>query len=515
MAKTKDTPEKAAPRAPRPLETRRRLAGLNVAAMSLIGLCLLVMVNYINSRHYHRFDLTLQNRYSLSDKTKAVIGELTAPVEVTVLYQVGRQLDQVRDLLEEYDALAKGKLKIRYIDPARDIDEARMFLQSANLDSVEMDTVVFKQGDRIKAVPRSDVFEYQYNPSPYGPPPPPLFKGEQAFTSAILTVSQEKQSVIYFSSGHGEKSVEDYDRQRGYSTIATALKRDNYDVRTWNTATDPQVPDDCDVLVIAGPTKPFTPDEAKRIEEYVDNGGKLLLMIDPAGAGVAADIGLGKLLGDWNIRTRTDVIVLDRQIDPFGQQFISSKVAAAEYGYHEITDKIKTLATVYVNATVVEPQTGGDNESRHPVTLVKTSKKSWGETDISDRDNIKYDAGRDMKGPLSIGVAVSEGPPPGMPPGVPPPENGARLVVLGDSDFVVNEMISGLFTVPGNQDFFLGCVNWLAEKGALVAISPKPPEMRQADLSGKRQVVIFWTSVAGLPALVLVFGGIVWWRRRK
>jgi len=98
---------------------------------------------------------------------------------------------------------------------------------------------------------------------------------------------------------------------------------------------------------------------------------------------------------------------------------------------------------------------------------------------------------------------------------MPPPEGGARLIVLGDSDFAANQMVSGLFAAPGNEDMFLACVNWLAEKGALVAISPKPPDMRQADLSGQRPLFILWTSVAGLPALGIICGLAVWWRRRK
>jgi len=505
---------KATEPAPRSLESRKRLARLNVAVMAVLGLFILVAVNWIGSRHYDRYDMTQQNRFSLSDKTRAVLGELETAVDVTVLYQDGPPLFEVKDLLEEYEATGKAMFRVRYIDPARDIDDARLFIEGAGLNSVELDTVVFQHGDNVKAVPRGDVYEFQGQRNPYGQPPPPLFKGEQAFTSALLAVTQERQTVVYFTTGHGEKSPEVFDRN-GYSEMSTALKRDNYDVRTWNPTVEPEVPGDCDVMIVAGPTKPFAPTEAGLIEGYVGAGGKLLLLIDPAGEGVAADVGLRKLLGDWSVRVRTDVVALSHQRDPFGQAVISSQVAAAEYGFHEITEKIKSLATLYLHAAVVEPSTGGGDEQRKPVSIVKTSESSWGETDISDTENIKFDEGRDIRGPLSLGVAMSEGPPPGMPPGMPPPEGGARLVVLGDSDFAVNQMTSGFFAAPGNQDFFLACVNWLAEKGALVAISPKPPDMRQADLSDPRPRVILYTCVFGLPGLGVIFGLAVWWRRRK
>ncbi|HEY9765252.1 MAG TPA: hypothetical protein V6C82_02770, partial [Chroococcales cyanobacterium] len=86
----------------------------------------------------------------------------------------------------------------------------------------------------------------------------------------------------------------------------------------------------------------------------------------------------------------------------------------------------------------------------------------------------------------------------------------ARLVVFGNARFASD----GAFTAVGNGDLFLASLNWLAEDEDLISIPPKPPGPQPLVFSNGQMMQVFY-AVMALPAFLLFFGGLVWWRRRK
>ncbi|MEK7288964.1 MAG: Gldg family protein, partial [Planctomycetota bacterium] len=194
---------------------RKALVGTNVAVMSVFAAAIFAVVGFLNARHYERFDLTLSGKYSLSTKTKNILKGLDKPLVITTLFNPGEMFyEQIVDVLKEY-AYHSGKIKIESIDPMRNRTAAEELARRLKIDALQLNTVVFECGEHSKHIQQNEVIEKQY---------PFKFKGEEAFTEAILNVTQEKQMVIYFATGHGERSFEDYDRS-GVSGIANALKR--------------------------------------------------------------------------------------------------------------------------------------------------------------------------------------------------------------------------------------------------------------------------------------------------
>ena len=104
-----------------------------------------------------------------------------------------------------------------------------------------------------------------------------------------------------------------------------------------------------------------------------------------------------------------------------------------------------------------------------------------------------------------MAVAVEKGPVPGVDVQIRP----TRMVVIGDSDFVADGVMTG-----ANGDFFLSALNWLLERGELMAIAAKPVEAYPLMMSQFQLRALFWIVVAGLPALPAALGVLVWWRRR-
>ena len=84
-----------------------------------------------------------------------------------------------------------------------------------------------------------------------------------------------------------------------------------------------------------------------------------------------------------------------------------------------------------------------------------------------------------------------------------------RVVVFGDTDFVSNSGLSG-----GNSDFFMNALNWVLERGQLMAIAPHPVEEVKLMITRRQLNRLFLAVVVVLPLIAAGGGLVVWWRRR-
>ncbi|MFN3466812.1 MAG: Gldg family protein, partial [Candidatus Brocadiales bacterium] len=197
---------------------KKTVIGANVLLMTLIAIGIFGIVSYLNSRHYMRIDFTSTGRFSLSSKTKSILQGLDKPVTATVLFNPSEMFyDRVVDILKEYTYVSKN-INLVHIDPVRNPSRLRELTQRIKAEEIQINSVIFECGDKVKHVGQADVIERKF---------PFKFKGEEAFTAAILSVTQAEQEAVFFTTGHGERGLEDYEPS-GLSDIATALKRDNY-----------------------------------------------------------------------------------------------------------------------------------------------------------------------------------------------------------------------------------------------------------------------------------------------
>ena len=478
---------------------RRAAIGANVAALCIVALAIYLMVNYLSARHYKRFDWTANKYYSLSDKTANVLKDLQFPIKVYVFSQPFSPVYRdVKELLNRYSALSKN-IEVEYVDPEKDPARVRFLLNKFKISPPgQGNLVVFEQGERNKYVYDKDIVEMDYSGMRFRQAPTiKAFKGEQAFTSAILNLTQQKQPVVYMVTGHGERGSDDA-QQAGLQLSRTLLERENLKVEKVALYEKKEVPRHCDLLMIVGPREPYMDEEKKALSAYLTNGGRLFVALDPQ-----TKSGLEAFLKEWGVEVGNNIVV-----DPESAQrllfFSALNLFADNYGSHEITNDMKGRATLYAEVRSVKPLTS--NPDLRAVALVQTSPLGWGETNMLD-ETFRFDEGQDMKGPVPFGVAVETN---AGKAGDKPLKN-MRLVVLGDSDFINNAQIANL----SNASFFLNIVNWLTSREKLIAIGPKMPEQTRVRLNAAQMSNIFWFSVVVLPGLGLALGIVVWWRRRK
>ena len=470
---------------------RRQLKyGANTFVVVVVVVGILGVANWLVYRNTRRLDLTKGQRYSLSDQTQKVLKGLKDDVKITY-FQRKADMAAGADRMKDFQA-ASPRLKMEFVDPLANPARA----QAADARG-PWPVLIVERKDRRERV-SSD--------------------SEQEITNAILKVTREGKKTVCFATGEGERDSED-SGERGLSGAKSALTKSQYETQNVVLMREGKVPEACTVLLLAGPEKDLLPPVVDAIRAFVKGGGKAFVMIEPELK--ESYPALAALLKEWNVETAKDVVV---DVSPMGQFFGTGPLTplVAQYPYHEITRDFR-LATAFHTARSIKPGSG-TVEGVYATKLVETSRESWAETDLSLKGEMALDEGKDTQGPISIAVAATIRPKapaasPSPSPSPSPAEQGeekaddkkeGRLVVIGDADFATNQLLR----FQGNQDFFLNNVAWLAQDVDLISIRPKEPEDQRLFLSRLQQQNVALLSLAVIPGLFLVFGIVVWWRRR-
>jgi ABC-type uncharacterized transport system involved in gliding motility auxiliary subunit len=319
---------------------------------------------------------------------------------------------------------------------------------------------------------------------------------------------------VYFTQGHGEHDPTSSERD-GYQAIDQSLTSENYGVEKLVIAQTSAIPDDASAVIVAGPKTDFFPQEVDVLKKYLDNNGKLLLMLDPPAKADAPPLtNLIALAHDWGVDV-TNTIVVDAS--GMGRLIGAGPDVpiAANYPSHPITERFTVLTAFPVARGLTIVQGGVNGHTASPV--VESSPQSWAEADIKgllSGGEVSLDESKgDKPGPVVIAAAVNASkpdastPPPGQP-DTPKPET--RVVVFGDSDFATN----GVLGIQGNKDLFMNTVGWISQQENLISIRPKEASDRRLTLTATQQNNITWLSLLIVPGAVFGTGIYTWMRRR-
>lgn len=442
---------------------RSTKAGIDSLLSVILVTGIIILLNIISLKHNIRFDLTSSKKFTLAPQTIEILNGLKPDIEVILFYRRLESLTRpVRDLLESYRYIKPG-IEYRFVDPDMHPDEARRF----GVAGYEV-TIVRNKDTGTEVIIKSRL-------------------AEKELTGAIIMVAREKAPRVYFTSGHGERDINRKDKD-GYKLITSEMTAEGIDVEMINLL-ETGVPQDSDLLVIAGPVSPFTHEENSMIVEYYNNGGRIFFLIDPA-----AVHGLRNSLMKMGVSLRDD-IVFDPVSRVSGGGFKVPVIT--KYFDNEITRDFK-LTTTFPGVRSVQPWKEDEFSFQK---LMVTSIKSWARLDM-ESEEPDFDVNIDKRGPVIIGAAITPKTPP-----IKGPQ--PRIVVLGDSDFMTNLNARSL----GNAQLFQNITDWLLES-EVIALRPKKEQKVTLILEAKQAKTIFYSLVVVIP-LIIACCGIVMWARRK
>jgi len=439
--------------------------GTNTTVLSVAVIAILVIVNFVGFRHHKRFDLTTEKLYTLSDQTRQIVGGLQK--DVTIVHFDKSPNAALDDQMAEYTSLSR-RLKFQNIDPQQKPEVAQDY------GATRMGDVVLASGPRKEHLESGAI-------------------SEQDITGAIIKVTQDKVKTVCFVTGHGEKSLAE-DGENGYSHLDAGLKKENYVTKTINLVSENGVASDCSVVVIAGPTQAFFPQEAEMLNKYLAGTGKGLILVDPQ-----TDPKLGEVFQAWNTNVGDNVVI---DASGVGRLFGAGPAIplVTTFGDSPITKSFAGSMTFFPLARTV---TVADKTKNDPqvVEFLKTSPRSFTVANLKQGHNeVTYDPKTSTLGPLSLGVAASRKAQGGE----------ARVVVIGNSTFATNPYVGQ----QKNGDLFYNTISWLGQDENLISIRPKSQTNRRVTLTEGQASALRWLDLFILPGIAIFAGVYIWWKRR-
>jgi len=453
------------------LKARQMKFAAYATSYILVVIAAIVIANLLGDRYNKSYDATANKRYSLSEQTAKIVKGLKQDATVTY-FNATTRFEEAKDLLGEYKNLSP-KVKVEYVDPDKNPQLARE-AGIRNLGTAVVQIGVKKEEAKSMT--------------------------EEGITGAFIRDLKSTTRMVCFISGSGEHQISDSDRE-GFSRLKDALASDNYETQSLDLLQKAEVPGNCTVLVVGGPTRNYEQPQVDAIKKYVEGGGRAFFMLSPplkvGRFQIADNDALTNLLQSWGV-TLDKELILD--LNPIGQMVgLGPEVAlVSSYGSQPIVSEIKRTATGFplsrpldiknTDKTTVEKLFDSSD------TSVATANLGSARVDMNDPKN--------KKGPLTLGAAGTyntgkEG-------------TQGRFVVVGSGDWADNRYIN----FNGNADLAMNAVNWLSSDEDLISIRPKPPEDRRVTMTQRQFNVVLATVQFVLPLVVVVSGAVVWWKRR-
>ena len=432
----------------------------NLSITSAI-LLLLIALAFLSHRYPVESDLTANASNTLSEASSKLVQVLDTPVHISIYVRPVQAIrEQITHLIERYQPY-KADISFEFIDPQTVPETAKQL----NIGSQGLVIVAYKgRTEKIQ------------------------FLDESALTNALLKLAHSSERWAVFLSGHGERSING-NANFDLGIFGKELARRNIKAQMLNLAQIGSIPDNTSLLVLASPQVELLPGELEIIQNYIKQGGNLLLLSDPDDKylkPIEQQLGIGKLSGTI-VDTSSKLYGID---DP-------SFVLVSQYNRHPVTKGMQTI-TVYplAGALTVTEKTEFTAEP-----ILQTVEQAWTESGTIE-GVIKFDENSgEVKGSLTLGMALSRNLTKGT---------EQRIAIIGDGDFLSNTFLGNV----GNLELGMRLFDWLTYDDQFIEVPLKTAIDNKLQLTDLAIVIIGVGFLFVIP-FVLISSGFFIWRKRK
>ncbi|SFE97342.1 gliding motility-associated ABC transporter substrate-binding protein GldG [Flavobacterium xueshanense] len=544
----------------------------------LIILAIVLLVNVIGNSFFHRFDLTKDNRYTLSSASLNIVKQVQNPLSIKVYLQgdlpaeFKRLQQETKQMLEEFQAY-NSNIIFEFVDPLENKDTSMDNIKELYRKGLTpINITVDDKGKQSQAM----VFPWAIAVYDNKEVNIPLLKNimgatttqkvigsvqhlEYSIAEALNKITKAKQKKIAVLKGNGE--LQDILMAKFLLQV-----RESYHIGPFtldSVAKNPvgslEALEKYDLAIIAKPTETFTDEEKQVLDQFIINGGKTVWLIDQvtaemdslydsSGATLAypKDLNLNDMFFKYGIRINPD-LVKDEQGSPI-------KLATGEQGsatqFQEFNWKF--APQVYPNSLhpIVKNLGGIKYDFANPIDTLKNgikktillessqySKKIGTPTEINLNIVAEETSPNDYlnKGKIPLSVLLEGSFRSMFENRVLPFEQKTfqatgqknKMIVISDGDLIKNQLDKNFQPVElgydqrsgnlyDNKDFLINCVNYLLDDTGLINIRSKDLDLPLLD---KEKVYENYTRTQiltiGLPILILVLFGVVFTFLRK
>ena len=467
------------------LTTRTARVGGYSFVMSLVVLAILIAVNVLASKlptSWTQFDISAAQLYSLTSDTKVVVTNLQQDVTIYWICQAGKEDTVTEKLLDRYAELS-DHIHVEKKDP----DVYPTFAQQYTDETVANNSLVVESGDKNRYIGYDQIYQVEAGDYYSGGSVSQSFDGEGQITSAIDYVISTDLPQVYLLSGHGESAPSD--------TLSDELTRSNYEtVSDFSLLNVDAIPDDCDLLLINAPTSDISDEELTMLRDYVQNGGKLMVLSGPQ---KDADLpNLQALLSDYGV-TATDGVVVDPNRDYYA--FTAPHVLMPEIESSDITAPL-TEGDYHVIVPIAQGLTVGEASNGATVTpLLKTSSDAFSKAAGYAMTTYDKEDG-DTDGPFTLAVSIEDA-------------SGGRIFWAA-SDYLLDDLYNS-YSSGANLDFVMNGMSWMIGQTDGVSIRSKSLDYNYLTISSSSAAWLKVCMIGIIPVCFLLLGVDEVVRRRK
>jgi gliding-associated putative ABC transporter substrate-binding component GldG len=552
--------------------------------VTIIGL---VAVNWLASIYHSRIDVTNEKRFTLSSPTKKILKNLDDVVQVDIFLKgefpsgFKKLANSSGEILSEFKEIAGSRLQYNFIGPDEVVEGTNVkwgdTLSASGLYPINLKSQV-KAGEQQQLVYPVALVHYKTGVLPVN-----LYSGNKTiispselnsaealmefkFADAINKLSQSVAPMIAYATGNGEPAL----TEDNPTTIDLKYQlQQHFNLKVFNLALQPAIPDTFKLLMIVKPTQPFSDEEKLKIDQFVMRGGKLLLFIDKLEAELDSlksmnnqviafdrNMELTDLLFKYGVRINPD-LVMDLQCDflPFVVNG-SEQMDFLHWNYfplfetksnHQINKNLGLVAGKFVNSidtveaegikktillsssphsrTIATPAliSGKENinapeddkfkKANIPVAVLLEGKF---QSMFSNRLSQVLNDSLKKYGNIFLNQCI----------------NDNKVIVVADGDMVLNGLQQNQPLPMGlnpytygtqyqyqfaNRDFLQNCLDYLINPSGLAEAKAKDYTLRLLDTKKINEQRTFWQLInIALPiALVFLFAAIYQWRRKR
>jgi gliding-associated putative ABC transporter substrate-binding component GldG len=537
----------------------------------------LLALNIFGNYFFKRFDLTKDNRYTLSETTLGIIESVDSPLYIDVFLEgkfppeFKRLQNETRQLLEEFTAY-NSNIIFQFVNPIEK-EETRVEVMKNFYERglMPLSITVEDKGKQSQEV----VFPWAV--ATYGDKSTKvaLLKNlmgatteekvissvqhmEFAFADALNKITKQKQKKIAVLKGNGE--LDDV-------YLADFLKtvRESYYIGTFTLDSLANKPiqtiealQKYDMAIIAKPTEAFSDEEKQVIDQFIVNGGKTLWLVDAVKADMDSlfsqpqilayplDLNLTDQLFQYGIRINGQLVK--------DEQATTIKLATGQEGsqtqYQEFSWRFSPFVYPASNHPIVKNMEGIKFEFANPIEILKNNIKK---TVLLTSSAYSKPVGTPI--PIALDLVTEETKPTDYPNGgllpmavllegkfksvyknrVLPIKDSkfkdinkeSKIIFVSDGDIIKNQLDKDGYPMElgfdkftnqlyGNKEFLMNCVNYLLDDNGLINIRSKDVDLPLLDKEKVYENYTFAQIITiGLPLAILGLFGFLFTYLRK
>lgn len=450
------------------------------AAAVILVIVIAVVVNLICGQlpsSLRQVDISSNKIYEISDTSRKLLKNLEYEIEITAITESDSMDERLETFLDKYTGLS-DKVTLETIDPVLHPSVLTEY-------NTEADTLIIEcQETGLSAqVAFSDILVESASYYSTGSGTLSSFDGEGQLTAAISQVIGQETKKLYYLTDHGETELPD--------SITSLMQKGGITTEGWSLLMNSEIPEDCDILLLNGPTADISKAEFKTLKQYIKNGGSVVILLSEQGPESGY---LTKLMKSYGIQQQKGYIADMERCYQGNYYSVFPNVTATG----DLLSGLDTGMVLMVNSRGFSLEES--SEEIELSALLETSSNSYAVTESGETQGTFELAARAVYTAESDSEEDADG------------VTTGNLIVYGSSS-MIDESITGAFTGLDNQTLFMNSITAALGEEDNLSIEAKSLDIQynMVQYGGYISVMLIFI----VPILVLIIGFVFWIRRRR